>query len=39
MELNYRKNKNENLFKKMCDSDFLDLENIQNYIPLYNVFF
>ena len=39
MELNYRKNKNENLFKKMCDSDFLDLENIQNYIPLYDVFF
>ena len=23
----------------MCDSDFLDLENIQNYIPLYDVFF
>tara|TARA_Y100000389_G_scaffold88173_1_gene84635 strand:- start:2323 stop:4041 length:1719 start_codon:yes stop_codon:yes gene_type:complete len=39
MELNYKKNKNENLFKKMCDPELLDLENIQNYIPLYNVFF
>ena len=35
MELNYKKNKNENLFKKMRDSELLDLENIQNYIPLY----
>ena len=39
MKLNYKKNKNENLLKKMCDPELLDLENVQNYIPLYNVFF
>lgn len=39
MELNYRKNKNEKLFSMMKNSELLNLENIQNYIPIYNNFF
>ena len=34
MELNYRKNKNENLFKKMCDSDFF---RFRKYTKLYSI--
>ena len=39
MELNYRKNNNKQLFENFNNSDFLDIENSQNYFPLYNTFF
>ena len=39
MELNYKKNNNKQLFEIINKNEFLDIENIQNYIPLYNVFF
>ncbi len=39
MEINYRKNKNEELFQQMQDINLLGLENIQNYIPIYERFF
>ena len=39
MEFNYKKNKNEKLFKQLTDENFLNVENIQNYIPIYNKFF
>ena len=39
MEINYRKNKNTELFDKIKLEEFLNLENPQNYIPLYERFF
>ena len=39
MELNYRKNNNKQLFENFNNSDFLDIENSQNYFPLYSTFF
>ena len=39
MELNYRKNNNKQLFENFNNSEFLDIENSQNYFPLYNTFF
>jgi hypothetical protein len=39
MEINYRKNNNKQLFDNFNNSDFLDIENSQNYFPLYNTFF
>ena len=39
MELNYKKNKNKELFEQMEDINLLNLENIQNYIPIYDRFF
>ena len=39
MEINYKKNKNRELFEKMSSSELLDLDNLQNYIPIYNKFF
>lgn len=39
MEINYRKNKNTELFDKIKSKEFLNLENPQNYIPLYERFF
>ena len=39
MEINYSKNKNNELFEQMQDSNLLGIENIQNYIPLYERFF
>jgi hypothetical protein len=39
MEINYRKNKNIELFDKIKSEEFLNLENPQNYIPLYERFF
>ena len=38
MEINYKKNKNNELFNKISSEKLLDLEKIQNYIPIYNVF-
>ena len=39
MDINYRKNKNTELFDKIKSEEFLNLENPQNYIPLYERFF
>ena len=39
MEFNYKKNKNKDLFAQMNSDEFLNLDNIQNYIPIYNTFF
>ena len=39
MELNYKKNNNKQLFETINKNEFLDIENIQNYIPLYNNYF
>ena len=39
MELNYRKNNNKVLFESINKNEFLDIESVQNYIPLYNNFF
>jgi hypothetical protein len=39
MEFSYKKNDNRDLFKHFTNDRFLNLENPQNYIPLYNTFF
>ena len=35
----YRQNNNSLLFQKLGDKDITNIENIQNYIPIYNNFF
>ena len=35
----YKKNSNDELFKELEKSDFLEVSNLQNYIPLYETFF
>jgi hypothetical protein len=39
MEINYRKNNNKQLFETINKEEYLDLESIQNYIPLYDHYF
>ena len=39
MEINYRKNNNKELFETINKEEYLDLENTQNYIPLYENYF
>lgn len=39
MELNYKKNNNIELFNELCDTNLLDIENLQNYIPIYGSYF
>tara|TARA_B100000780_G_C21125881_1_gene456823 strand:- start:4351 stop:6066 length:1716 start_codon:yes stop_codon:yes gene_type:complete len=39
MELNYKKNNNMELFNELCDTNLVDIENIQNYIPIYGNYF
>jgi len=39
MDFNYKKLDNAKLFNQMSSKDFLNLEKIQNYIPLYTKFF
>ena len=39
MEINYKKNKNTELFEQMENEELCYLENPQNYIPIYNKFF
>ena len=39
MEINYKKNNNKELFEVINKEEYLDLEAIQNYIPLYNNYF
>lgn len=39
MEINYEKRKNQELFKDFENTDFLNVTNPQNYIPIYTSFF
>ena len=39
MNLNYKKNNNEILFSNFRNKDLLNIDNPQNYIPLYENFF
>lgn len=39
MDFSYKKNDNKDLFKNFTQDRFLNLENPQNYIPLYSMFF
>ena len=39
MSINYKKNNNLELFSKFNNENMVDVSNIQNYIPLYNLFF
>ena len=39
MNFNYRKNDNSLLFKNLEDVKLLNVEKIQNYIPVYKKFF
>ena len=39
MNFNYRKNDNSPLFKNLEDVKLLNIEKIQNYIPIYKKFF
>jgi len=34
MELNYKKNKNKELFTQMGDEKLVNINNLQNYIPI-----
>ena len=39
MELNYKKNKNKELFTQLADEKLVNIDNLQNYIPIYRNFF
>ena len=39
MEITYKKINNKNLFKDLENETLLNMENCQNYLPLYNNFF
>ena len=39
MNLNYKKNNNEILFSNFKNKELLNLDNPQNYIPLYEKYF
>lgn len=39
MELNYKKNKNKDLFNQLTDENLVNIDNLQNYIPIYSIFF
>ena len=39
MELNYKKNKNAELFNELSDVNLVNISNLQNYIPIYNKYF
>ena len=39
MEINYKKNDNKELFKKLNDVDLTNISDVQNYNPLYNKYF
>jgi hypothetical protein len=39
MELNYKKNKNKELFTQLADEKLVNIDNLQNYIPIYANFF
>ena len=39
MELNYKKNKNRELFTQLADEKLVNIDNLQNYIPIYRNFF
>lgn len=39
MELNYTKNKNSELFNELSNENLVNIKNLQNYIPIYSLFF
>ena len=39
MELNYKKNKNRELFTQLANENLVNIDNLQNYIPIYRNFF
>ncbi len=39
ISVNYQKRKNTNLFNKFQTNKFINLDNVQNYIPIYDKFF
>ena len=39
MEIHYKKNKNEELFQEFADEKLVNMNSIQNYIPIYQTFF
>jgi hypothetical protein len=39
MEIHYKKNKNEVLFQEFTDEKLVNMDSIQNYIPIYQTFF
>lgn len=39
MEVNYKKNKNRELFTQLVDDKLVNMDNLQNYIPIYSNFF
>ena len=39
MELNYKKNKNRELFTQLANDKLVNIDNLQNYIPIYSNFF
>ena len=39
MELNYKKNKNGKLFTQLNDEKLVNIDELQNYIPIYSNFF
>ena len=38
-DIYYKKNKNKQLFTDFQNKNYTDIENVQNYIPIYNNFF
>ena len=38
-DIYYKKNDNSLLFKTLEKSEYTDIKNLQNYIPIYNKFF
>ena len=39
MDINYKKVNNNKLFDNLAIKSLLNVDNIQNYIPIYNLFF
>ena len=39
MEIFYKKNDNKRLFESFLNEDLLNLENVQNYLPIYKKYF
>ncbi len=39
MEINYKKNNNKELFNQFVDNKLVDINNLQNYIPIYSHYF
>jgi hypothetical protein len=39
MDIHYKKNKNSDLFQELADEKLVNMDSIQNYIPIYKRFF